>query len=328
MFFVLLLLFIQFNSIHLQHPSTFIPYNLDSICGQDGSKQSLHLNSQAAVFTFNSTNKRKLDCHLELHLHSKALGFSVFIETLKIEKSSRCFRDFLQFGRDKFVITTHTSDKYCDTIEHSANITNEDGALVGYDFKDTSFTMREYIEDHDLEMDIWLELETTQDDWIKEVKLVVVPFRKSVDAWDEEYYKECPGTSRWFWRQFFCSGVVKCAVLTEEEFSKYCVKKDPGGFMFLPAIIIGFAVLMSCTFLLCFALKIMLNHFNSNEQPRNCISPSNIVPDGSGHIVASLLTPERGLEDSKDIPGLSFSGLSLGSVQKKIYQICFFLNTP
>ena len=106
------------------------------------------------------------------------------------------------------MITTHTSDRYCDTIEHSANITDEVGSLVGYDFKNTSFAMREYIEDHDLEMDIWLELEPAQDNLIKEVKLVVVPFRKSVDAWDEEYYKDCPGTARWFGRQFLQPGIV------------------------------------------------------------------------------------------------------------------------
>ena len=177
--------------------------------------------------------------------------------------------------------------------EHSANITDENGALLGYDFKNTSFATREYIEDHDLEMDIWLELEPAQDNLIKEVKLVVVPFRKSVDAWDEEYYKDCPGTARWFGRQFFCSAVVKCAVFTQEEFSKLCVKKDPGGFMLLPAFIIGFAVLMACTFLLCFGIKIMLIHFNSNEHHINCISPGNGVPEGGGHILASLSTPER-----------------------------------
>ena len=156
MFTLLLVLYMQPSPIHPLTSSPYTPYQLETTCGQDGSKQSLHLNSKAAVFTFNSTNRRKLDCHLELHLHSKALGFSVFIETLKIERSSGCSRDFLQFGRDKFVITTHTSDRYCDTIEHSTNITDENGALVGYDFKGTSFPRREYIEDHDIAMDIWL----------------------------------------------------------------------------------------------------------------------------------------------------------------------------
>ena len=63
--------------------------------------------------------------------------------------------------------------------------------------------------------------------------------------------------------------------------------------MLLPAIIIGFAVLMACTFLLCFAFKIMINHFNSNEHHQNCISPGNGVPEGGEHVIASHLTPER-----------------------------------
>ena len=60
--------------------------------------------------------------------------------------------------------------------------------------------------------------------------------------------------------------------------------------MLLPAIIVGSAVLTS---LLCFAMKIMLNHFNSNEHHRNCISPGIGLPEGGSHVVESLLTPER-----------------------------------
>ena len=31
----------------------------------------------------------------------------------------------------------YTLYRYCDTIKHSANIIDEKGALVGYDFKET-----------------------------------------------------------------------------------------------------------------------------------------------------------------------------------------------
>ena len=54
----------------------------ENTCGH-GEKQSLHLNNPA-IFIFNSTVNSKFPCHLELHLHSQSLGFSVFIETLKI----------------------------------------------------------------------------------------------------------------------------------------------------------------------------------------------------------------------------------------------------
>ena len=300
MFSFLLLLSFQYRPAHFILPP-FTPYQLESTCGNDGSKQSLHLNSQAAIFTFNSTNRRRLDCHLEIHLHSKALGFSVFIETLKIERSSGCSRDFLQFGRDKFVITTHTSQKYCDTIEHSTNITDEKGAIVGYTFPGVNFPRREYIESHDLEMDIWLQLAPALNGQVKEVKLVVVPFRKSCDEEDDDYYKVCPGTRRCFKRQFFCSGIVKCDVFTEEERSKFCIKKtEHGGFMYLPVIIIVIVVLIITTTLIGFAIKLFLNHLKSDEPLssetptfRNSINPRTGNHRSASQAVTSLLTPER-----------------------------------
>eukprot|EP00092_Neocalanus_flemingeri_P077243 GFUD01095883.1.p1 GENE.GFUD01095883.1~~GFUD01095883.1.p1 ORF type:complete len:357 (-),score=98.16 GFUD01095883.1:116-1186(-) len=298
MFSLLLLVYLQSSPIHPLSSSLYTSYTLEQTCGQDGSKQSLHLNSQAAVFTFNSTNRKKLDCHLEIHLHSKALGFSVFIETLKIDRSSGCSRDFLQFGRDKFVITTHLSKKYCDTIEHSANITDENGALVGYDFKDTSFLRREYIETNDVEMDIWLELQPAQNNQIKEVKLVVTPFRKSCNEEDEEYYKLCPGTRRCFKKHFFCAGIVKCAVLTADEINRFCVK-EAGGFLYFPVIIILIVVLIITTTLIGFGIKIFLSHLNDDDIQslqtvplRNSINPRT-RNSGSVQSVTSLLTPER-----------------------------------
>ena len=74
-------------------------YRLEDLCGKNRDKQSLYLNNQAHVFTFNSTNKELMKCHLELHLHSDTFGFSVFTEVMKLDSSKDCTRDFLQFGR-------------------------------------------------------------------------------------------------------------------------------------------------------------------------------------------------------------------------------------
>jgi len=300
MYSLLLLLWLKYCPSYCLLPH-YTPYQLETTCGQDGSKQSLHLNSQAAVFTFNSTNRRKLDCHLELHLHSKALGFSVFIETLNIASSAGCSKDYLQFGRDKFVITTHTSEKYCQLIKHSENISDDSGALIGYDWRGTDFARREYIESHDLEMDIWLGLSPATNNQVKEVKLVVVPFRKSCDEDDEDYYKRCPNTRRCFKRQFFCSGLVKCDVFDAEEINRYCVKKtESGGFMYLPVIIIVIVVLIITTTLIGFAVKLFLNHLKSDEELssetptfRNSINPRSGSGRSAGQAVTSLLTPER-----------------------------------
>jgi len=295
---ILLLFFNPKPILSLQSPYTL--YNLETTCGPYGAKQSLHLNSQAAVFVHNSSNIRKLDCHLELHLHSKALGFSIFIETLKIDASSGCVNDYLQFGRDKFVITTHTSKKYCNVIDHSRNVTDENGALIKYDFGDTAYAKREYIEIHDLEMDIWLQLQPAAKDKRKEVKLVVVPFRKSCDEDDEEYYKRCPRTGRCFRRQYFCSGLVKCDILSEEEEKKFCAKKNENsGIPYLPLIIIGILVLIILTIFIGFAIKMLIIHFKRDfESPerstcRNSISPRNDERSPAAQAVTSLLTPER-----------------------------------
>lgn len=74
-------------------------YDLAKICGKSKTKQSLYLHNQAHRFTFNSVNKDLFSCHLELHLSSEHFGFSIFIQSMKLESNNGCSRDFLQFGR-------------------------------------------------------------------------------------------------------------------------------------------------------------------------------------------------------------------------------------
>ena len=205
----------------LFHSSSSVTYhNMESTCG-DGSKQSLHLNNPA-VFFFNSTVKsQKLSCHLELHLHSQSLGFSVFIETLKLQTfmNSDCSKDYLQFGRDKLFITTHTSPKYCQTVEETQEVRDtETGDLLEYDFRNVSYAKREYIEDEDNEMDVWFNLEPSRSDEVKTIKLVVVPFRKSCNFEDEKYYRRCSGSGRCFKKEYFCSGNLHNPSLVHQTF--------------------------------------------------------------------------------------------------------------
>ena len=179
---------------------------LEKTCG-DGGKQSLHLNNPG-IFIFNNTLRKKFTCHLELGLHSQSLGFSVFIETLKLPTvfNSDCSRDFIQFGRDKLFITTYTSEKYCDRIEHTADIRTDTGQLSYYDFGSVPYERREYVEDNDNEMDVWIHLDPSHDQTNKEIKLIVVPFRKKCTGEDQRNYKRCPGSGRCFKREYFCSG--------------------------------------------------------------------------------------------------------------------------
>ena len=182
-------------------------YPLEKTCG-DGDKQSLHLNNPG-IFIFNNTLRKKFTCHLELHLHSQSLGFSVFIETLKLPTvfNSDCSRDFIQFGRDKlFVTTSYSSEKLCERIEHTADVRTETGQLLTYDFGSVPYESREYVEDTDNEMDIWINLDPSHDQTNKEIKVIVVPFRKKCSGEDQRNYKRCVGSGRCFKREYFCSG--------------------------------------------------------------------------------------------------------------------------
>ena len=94
-------------------------FELEQVLGVGSFKQSLYFNNNPAFFTFKAQNREKFSCHLELHLSNKQMGFYVFIETLLIESSPGCSKDFLQFGRDDFIFTSFISEKYCKKMELS-----------------------------------------------------------------------------------------------------------------------------------------------------------------------------------------------------------------
>ena len=54
---------------------------------------------QACCYQLDLPNCKKMKCHLELRLPSESFGFSVFIESMRIENTTGCSKDFLQFGR-------------------------------------------------------------------------------------------------------------------------------------------------------------------------------------------------------------------------------------
>ena len=78
--------------------------------------------------------KRDLDCHFELETtKDKKFGFLVVIDEMQIDEDKekpysenqkeltvnnhRCSSDYVQFGRDSFVVTTKTSQKFCGDFE-------------------------------------------------------------------------------------------------------------------------------------------------------------------------------------------------------------------
>jgi hypothetical protein len=46
----------------------------------------------------------------------KNLGFRVFIDWMEVEETAGCSGDYLQFGRDTFVVTDRISQKFCNKV--------------------------------------------------------------------------------------------------------------------------------------------------------------------------------------------------------------------
>jgi len=236
-------------------------FNLARLCGPANTKQSLYLHNQAHQFTFNATNKELIKCHLELHLHSDIFGFSVFIQEMKLEDSKDCSRDFLQFGRDFIVFTSHKSDKKCGVIPPL----DLSGEQLGED-RVAELSMREYIETTDKEMDLWLSIHppaTRAPN--KELSLVVTPFKKQCSSGDG-YYKRCPGSEKCIKRELFCDGFVNCDGDPKDEQEEYCLVNssitNDNAFLSIPIIIlIVIFVLLGIMFMifmlrfLCIAMK-------------------------------------------------------------------------
>lgn len=227
-----ILVFTPFLIVIVQSISHF---DLGDVCGVLGFKQSLYFNKKPIIFSFKS--REKLNCHLELHLKNTQMGFYIFIERLQIQTTKECSTDFLQFGRDNFVFTSFVSEKYCETIEYPAEV-SEDKKLIRYDFKNTSLEKREYIEDVDDEMDVWLDIRPARGKNRNEVVLLIVPFEKYCNI-DDDFYRSCPSNSiNCFETELFCENVLKCDIMDEEEQS-YCSRNyNSRNILPIPLIII------------------------------------------------------------------------------------------
>ena len=234
-------------------------YPLESLCGMYQDKQTISLKSRPAVISLTSRIVKKMKCHLELRLPSESFGFSVFIESMRIENTTGCSKDFLQFGRynntmllfciflfiyfrDFLIFTSYKSDKRCGTFEAPKQIFNNDGTLLSIDSGETSLKEREYLEAEDDEMDIWMVIHPSEpQQQTKHLRLIVTPFKK-VCSKSDYLYKQCPSNKKCIKRELFCDGIINCDGEEKEEKDEYCLKESvlPGSgmFMSIPVIII------------------------------------------------------------------------------------------
>ena len=161
----------------------------------------------AKVFTLNSSFLRGpvFSCHLDISLPSSSYGFSVFIEEMSFSGSaSGCSSDFLQFGRDILFVTSHLSRKYCGEVARPRLETNL--ALPSF-----QISQRNYVEEYDSEMDIWLHIKVlpNKTKLYKTLSLIVTPFKQSCDIKDD-LYRRCGKSGTCIKGELWCDGRSNC----------------------------------------------------------------------------------------------------------------------
>jgi len=244
-------------------------YRLESLCDEQNEKINVYLHNRPAVFTFNTTNIQTIKCHLELHV-SEFFGFSIFTEIVKLEKTYQCEKDFIQFGRDFLLFTSHKSEKMCDVMEHTRRILRDDGSLFKIDYGNMPIKKREYIEQSDREMDMWFSITPPSfGKGPKEIKIVVTPFKKDCIKEDHFYWK-CPSTNKCIKRELFCDGQINCDGITKEEQVEYCLRTIGGSgidmFFSIPIIILIVVFSLVALMFVIFVIKLVSHQFKSRGQ--------------------------------------------------------------
>jgi len=202
-------------------------YDLVELCGRSEGKKTINMGGVAHQFILNGTHRNIINCHLELELSYKTFGFAVFIESMKLDTTKDCKKDFLQFGRDFLLFTSHKSDKKCGTIPAAGDL----GRMSVEDRR-----RREYIEATDKEMDIWISVRPpAYGQERKELKLIVTPFKKSCGSQDN-HYRKCPGTNRCIRHELFCDGIVNCDGHSKDENEESCLNSSLGSVDVFPSI--------------------------------------------------------------------------------------------
>jgi len=256
-------------------------YDLLKICRKDGQKKDLFLGSLGAfVFNLNSSVGTRLDCHLEVHhkiTTDKNLGFRVFIDWMEVEETAGCSGDYLQFGRDTFIITDRKSPKFCNKIPSPIVEKDSEGRVKGWDFRMVSKQSRTWIEEKDYEFDIWLNLRPSST--VKGLRLIVTPFRKSCSEQDVriQRYSHCNNDAgRCHNTELFCKQLVKCGTLDQESWDRACTDqfKESDGMQLPLAIIVAVFCVIAITFL-GLGAKLLYQHCFGNLGAFSNIGTSN-----------------------------------------------------
>lgn len=281
-------------------------HRIEHLCAAtQGDKVELALRNKPAVLTLNSTLQHTLRCHLELELHSDQFGFSVFTEEMNFDKTSDCSRDFYQFGRDFLVFTSHKGEKRCGHWEPARRVLREDGSLLRLDYGNSPRSRREYVEEVDKEMDLWLAVHPAKRGAPpKTLKLVITPFKKLCTG-DDSYYRRCPSNQkRCIKRELFCDGEINCGGSEKDEQTEYCLAHLGQGqdlFKSIPIIILIVVFSIVGLMFLLFLIKMLVVHMKPKrrrqegrravEQTVSLCPPSTQEGRGMRALAAQLSAP-------------------------------------
>jgi len=247
-------------------------HRIEDLCkAGNQQKVELALNNKPTVLTLNSSVLLSIRCHLELELHSDQFGFSVFTEEMNFELTKDCTRDYYQFGRDFLVFTSHKGPKRCGKWDPARRVLREDGSLLRLDYGKTPRSRREYIEDVDKEMDLWLVVHPSRKGQPhKQLKLVITPFKKHC-APNDHYYRRCPSTKQpqCIRRELFCDGQINCGGHEKDEQMEYCITHLGSGvdmFMTIPIIILIVVFSIVGLMFLLFLIKMFATHLKPKRR--------------------------------------------------------------
>lgn len=300
---------------------------MEVACNGD-KKVEINIQSYSAtVLTFSGkTAASEFECHLELEVTSNSYGIMVFFEEMNLAGRwpSQCGGDYVQFGRDDFIFTTSSSNKFCGRVEAPVPKSQDPGLHKGLSFPETKLTdkNRMYVESKDREMDLWMKVNTGR--LPKNLTLVVTPFKKSCsrDPYDLQSWRKCQKYARRSYcvkKDLFCDGRVNCPVRETEATDEKAVdcealhvKTQEGRNIPKVAIVI---VVLALFGIMIFVLYTLARKFGVCNKPRSLAeaqvrpSPSRATTPRSQDSPVRRLSPDRGRNSSPET--IPMSGLPL-----------------
>ena len=183
--------------------SSYPVKNLKEICKADFKEVDLPLRTTATVFQLYvepGSLKQDFRCHIEVHT-LKDFGFHVFLAELNLRYSDgNSCEDYVQFGRDVKVFSTHKSEKYCSRRPALEDLRGERAPSHPF-----------YAMEKDDVPDFWVNIAAGAWPHPRNLTVVITPVKLRTSR-EDPHYRRCPGTEVGVRNELFCDSVPNCVV--------------------------------------------------------------------------------------------------------------------